>query len=264
MVTTPPRFPRSPARPAAASPDPGPADVRPTDVLPVVGGPGREGDHGGVDRTETRLGADPAPRGDGVDAGGDPPPRRGVGAVLLVGGLVGAVVALVLMIDEIRLLEDPTFVPSCTIDPVLSCGTVMRSAQASVLGFPNPVLGLLTYPVAAAMGALVLGGVALPRWSWQALQAGTTLGLLFVHWLIVQTLVVIGALCPWCMVAWVATIAMFWFTTVHNLRAGNLGGAPAGPRFARRHGWGLAVWYLAIVAAVVATFPAWAAGLVGL
>lgn len=259
MVTTPPRFPRATARPVAAS-----SDGRPTDVLPVVPGHRRKGDHGRVDLTETHLDADPAARTAGADAEVDPTPRRGVGAVLLVGGLVGTVVALVLLLDKIRLAEDPTFVPSCSIDAVLSCGTVMRTTQASIFGFPNPVLGLVTYPVAAALGALVLGRVVLPRWAWWGLQAGVTLGLLFIHWLIVQTLVVIGALCPWCMVAWVATIAMFWFTTVYNLRAGNLGGAPAGPGFARRHGWGLAVWYLAVLAAIVATFPAWAAGLVGL
>ena len=137
----------------------------------------------------------------------------------------------------------------------------MRTWQASLFGFPNPVIGLVTFPVAAAVGALLLGGEELPRWTWWSLQAGTTLGLLFVHWLIVQSLAVIHALCPWCMVAWVAVIAMFWFVTVENLRAGHLGGAPAP---LRRHGWGLAAWYLAIVVAIVATFPAWAAGLVGL
>ncbi|MDD7931100.1 vitamin K epoxide reductase family protein [Actinomycetospora straminea] len=188
-------------------------------------------------------------------------PARGTGAVLLVGGLAGAVVSLVLLLDKLALLADPTFVPSCSIDPVLSCGTIMRTWQASLLGFPNPVLGLLTFPVAAAMGALVLGGVALPRWAWWSLQAGTTAGMLLVHWLIVQSLAVIHALCPWCMVAWVAVIAMFWAVTVANLRAGRLGGASAP---LRRHGWGLAAWYLAIVVAIVATFPEWAAGLVGL
>ncbi|MDD7940834.1 vitamin K epoxide reductase family protein [Actinomycetospora lutea] len=187
-------------------------------------------------------------------------PARGVGAVLLAGGLVGAVVSLLLLRDELALLADPTFVPSCSVDPVLSCGTIMKTWQASLLGFPNPVIGLVTFPVAAALGALVLGGVALPRWTWWGLQAGTTLGLLFVHWLIVQSLAVIHALCPWCMVAWVAVIGMFWAVTVATLRAGHLGGAPAP---LRGHGWGLAAWYLAIVVAIVATFPAWAAGLVG-
>jgi uncharacterized membrane protein len=184
--------------------------------------------------------------------------------VLLIGGLVGAVVALVLTIEKLDLLENPDYIPSCSIDPVLSCGTIMKTWQASVLGFPNPVIGLLTFPVVAACGALVVSRVELPRWVWLALEVGSFAGVLFIHWLIVQSLVVIGALCPWCMVAWVAVIAMFWFTTLHDLRAGNLGGAPAGPGFARRHGWGLAAWYLAIVVAIVATFPAWAAGLVGL
>ena len=233
---------------------------QPTDVLPVVRAPRAPGDHGDVDLTDTRSEAG-SEAGSGAPDGQGAVPGRAVGAVLLGGGLVGAVVALVLLLDKIALLENPAFVPSCSIDPVLSCGTIMKTWQASLLGFPNPVLGLLTFPVAAAMGALVLGGVALPRWAWWGLQAGTTLGLLLIHWLIVQSLVVIGALCPWCMVAWVATIAMFWFTTVHNLRAGLLGGAPA---TLRGHGWGLAAWYLAIVVAIVATFPAWAAGLVGL
>ncbi|WP_243418234.1 vitamin K epoxide reductase family protein [Actinomycetospora cinnamomea] len=243
--------PQSPQTPETPETPPSAASSAPTDVLPAVG------DDRGMDPVDTAT-----PRAAASDgaAPGDTP-ARGVGAVLLVGGLVGAVVALVLLLDKLALLADPAFVPSCSIDPVLSCGTIMRTEQASVLGFPNPVIGLLTYPVAAAMGALVLARVALPRWAWWGLQAGTTAGMLFVHWLIVQSLVVIGALCPWCMVAWVVTIAMFWATTVHNLREGHLGGAPAA---VRHHGWGLAAWYLAIVVAVVATFPAWAAGLVGL
>lgn len=212
------------------------------------------GDDRGVDVVAVDERAEPAPPA-------DVPPTRGAGGVLLVGGLVGAVVSLVLLLDKLALLADPTFVPACSIDPVLSCGTIMKTWQASLLGFPNPVIGLLTFPVAAAMGALVLGGVALPRWAWWSLQAGTTAGMLFVHWLVVQSLAVIHALCPWCMVAWVAVIAMFWWVTVANLRAGHLGGAPAA---LRHHGWGLAAWYLAIVVATVATFPAWAAGLVGL
>ena len=161
-------------------------------------------------------------------------PERGVGAALLAGGLVGAVVSLVLLLDELALLADPGYVPSCSIDPVLSCGTIMRTEQAAVLGFPNPVLGLLTYPVVAALGALVLGGVALPRRAWWGPQAGTTAGMLFVHWLIAQSLGVIGALCPWCMAVWVATIGMFWCVTVTNARGDATGaGSPAAPSIPR-------------------------------
>jgi uncharacterized membrane protein len=184
--------------------------------------------------------------------------------VLLVGGLVGAVVALVLLIEKLDLLANPDYIPSCSIDPVLSCGTIMKTAQASVLGFPNPVIGLLTFPVVAACGALVVSGAELPRWVWWALQIGSFAGVLFIHWLIVQSLVTIHALCPYCMVAWVAVLAIFWFTTVHNLREGNLGGEPAGEGLVRRHGWGLAAWYVLIVVAIVASFPAYFGAMVGL
>ncbi len=133
-----------------------------------------------------------------------------------------------------------------------------------MLGFPNPVIGLLTFPVVAACGAIVVSRAELPRWVWWALEVGSFAGVLFIHWLIVQSLVVIHALCPYCMVAWVAVIAIFWFTTMHNLREGNLGGAPAGDGLVRRHGWGLAAWYLLIVVAIVASFPAYFAAMVGL
>jgi uncharacterized membrane protein len=198
------------------------------------------------------------------EAEDDLAPVRGTGWVLLVGGLVGAVVALVLLVEKLDLLANPDYIPSCSIDPVLSCGTIMKTAQAAVLGFPNPVIGLLTFPVVAACGAIVVSRAELPRWVWWALEIGSFAGVLFIHWLIVQSLVVIHALCPYCMVAWVAVLAIFWFTTMHNLREGNLGGAPAGDTLVRRHGWGLAAWYLLIVVAIVASFPAYFAAMVGL
>jgi uncharacterized membrane protein len=213
-------------------------------------------DDAGLDDTEDDAGLD--------DAEDDFAPVRGTGWVLLVGGLVGAVVALVLLVEKLDLLANPDYIPSCSIDPVLSCGTIMKTAQAAVLGFPNPVIGLLTFPVVAACGAIVVSGAELPRWVWWALEIGSFAGVLFIHWLIVQSLVVIHALCPYCMVAWVAVLAIFWFTTMHNLREGNLGGAPAGDTLVRRHGWGLAAWYLLIVVAVVASFPAYFAAMVGL
>ena len=204
---------------------------------------------------------DPSAEEDDLDLGA---PVRGTGWVLLVGGLVGAVVALVLTVEKLDQLANPNYIPSCSIDPVLSCGTIMKTWQASLLGFPNPVLGLLTFPVVAACGAILVSGGELPRWVWWALEIGSFAGVVFIHWLIVQSLVVIHALCPYCMVAWVAVIAIFWFTTMHNLREGNLGGEPAGDTLARRHGWGLAAWYLLVVVAIVASFPAYFGAMVGL
>ena len=271
-----------------AAPESSPAAGAAAPTAPIASAPPRPGRSGpgtggGLRRGAAGRGSAPAPGAadpedteledtdfedtDFEDAGlddADLAPVRGTGWVLLVGGLVGAVVALVLLIEKLDLLANPDYIPSCSIDPVLSCGTIMKTAQAAVLGFPNPVIGLLTFPVVAACGAIVVSGAELPRWVWWALEVGSFAGVLFIHWLIVQSLVVIHALCPYCMVAWVAVIAIFWFTTMHNLREGNLGGAPAGDGLVRRHGWGLAAWYLLIVVAIVASFPAYFAAMVGL
>lgn len=197
-------------------------------------------------------------------AGIDERRSRRIGLVLVVGGLVGAGSALVLLIEKIRSLTDPGYVPSCSVDAVLSCGSVMRSAQAELLGFPNPVIGLVSLPVVAMLGALVAAGVVLPRWTWYALQFGACAGLGFVVWLMVQSTAVIGALCPWCMVVWAAVIAVTWYVTVHTMEDGLLGGGPAARFLVRHHLAVLVLAYAAVVAVVVAAFPAYWGAYVGL
>ncbi len=155
------------------------------------------------------------------------PAGRVLGWVLLVGGLIGAAGSMALTIEKFRLLSDPFYVPLCTVDAVLSCTAVMMSDQAGVFGFPNPLIGIATFPVLAALGALLLSGLTLPRWVWGVLQVGVSFGIVFVGWLISQTLYQIGALCPYCMVVWAAMIPIFWAVTVRNLTAGVFGVAAA-------------------------------------
>ena len=187
---------------------------------------------------------------------------RAVGWVLLIGGTVGVVAAFALVLDRIALLRDPAFIPSCSISPVLSCGSVMTSQQAEVLGFPNPLIGLVTFPIVSTIGVLVVAGGTAPRWVWWGLQAGTFGGLVFVHWLIVQSIYQLGALCPYCMAVWIATITVFWYTTLHNLTSGKLPvparGRGAVQRVARYHGALVAGWLLLIAALIVIRFwPYW-------
>ena len=192
------------------------------------------------------------------------PTDRRTGAVLLVGGLVGAVFAVVLLLEKLALLTDPAYVPSCSIDPVLSCGTIMRTAQASAFGFPNPLIGVATFPVLAAVGALLLSGVELPRWTWLATQFATMLGLGFVLWLIGESLLVIHALCPYCMVVWVVVITVCWAVCTRNLAAGEMGGGAVAQTLVRRRGVVLAVVLLALVAALGVAFADHWASVLGL
>ncbi|OAN30573.1 vitamin K epoxide reductase family protein [Mycolicibacterium iranicum] len=132
---------------------------------------------------------------------------------VLVAGVVGLAAALTLTIEKIELLINPDYIPSCSINPVLSCGSVMITPQASLFGFPNPLIGIVSFTVVVVTGALALAKVNLPRWYWAGLAAGTLLGAVFVHWLIFQSLYRIGALCPYCMVVWAVTIPLLVVVT---------------------------------------------------
>ncbi|MFE5897925.1 vitamin K epoxide reductase family protein [Streptomyces sp. NPDC056488] len=168
-------------------------------------------------------------REDVREDGGPVGAGRGLAWLLVVTGAAGALAGWVITLDKFRLLEDPGFTPGCSLNPVVSCGSVMKSEQAAVFGFPNPMLGLVTYAVVVAIGAGLLAGARYRGWFWLGLNAGTLFGVGFCTWLMHQSLYEINALCLWCCLAWTATILMFWAVTAHNVRTGALP-APAGAR----------------------------------
>ena len=149
---------------------------------------------------------------------------------LVVGGLAGFLAAAVLLIERVKLAQDSAYVPSCSINPILSCGSVMETAQASLLGFPNPIIGVAAFPVVVTTGVVVLAGARLPRWYWLGLQVGVTVALGLVAWLAFQSVYRIGALCPYCMVVWAVVLPLFWYVTLRNLTDGALGDVAARSR----------------------------------
>lgn len=180
--------------------------------------------------------------------------ERALAVVLLAAGVIGLVAAFELAVEKFRLLENPLYVPPCSLGEVLDCGSVMRSAQAEAFGFPNPFLGIAGFSALTATGFILLTGGRPARSLWLIVQAGLTFAVVFVHWLIFQTLYRIGALCPFCMAVWAVTIPAFWYVTLHNLRPlierpGRTGTVAA--VLLRNHGVILTAWLL-IVAALVA------------
>jgi uncharacterized membrane protein len=139
--------------------------------------------------------------------------------ILVVTGIIGIIAAIELIVQKISVLSDPTFVPNCDINPILSCGSVINTEQASLFGFPNPILGVVGFTIVIMFGVLLFAGIQLPNWMWLSLNAGALVAMFFVVWLVSQSLYVIGALCPWCMVVWTITIPIFWQITTDNLAA---------------------------------------------
>ncbi|MCX5225026.1 vitamin K epoxide reductase family protein [Streptomyces sp. NPDC006553] len=173
--------------------------------------------------------------------------------MLVVTGAAGVLAAWVITIDKFKLLEDPNFVPGCSLNPIVSCGNIMKSEQASVFGFPNPMLGLVTYAMVIAIGLALLAGARYRRWYWLGLNAGTLFGVGFCSWLMYQSLYEINSLCLWCCLAWVATIVMFWYVTSHNVRSGVIP-APRGLRtFFDEFTWILPVLHIGIIGMLILT-----------
>lgn len=184
--------------------------------------------------------------------------------LLLVGGLTGLVAAFVLTVEKFALALDPDYAPTCSINPVLNCGSVMDTPQASAFGFPNSLLGIAGFAVVAAVGAALLAGAVFAPWFWGAMQLGVTAAAVFVHWLIAQSLYQIGALCPYCMAVWGVTVTIFWYVTLRNLDSARSKPVPRQwlrqwfrqwpDSVIRNHSIPLTVWFLAVIALIAQRF----------
>ncbi|UOE45149.1 vitamin K epoxide reductase family protein [Agromyces larvae] len=167
-----------------------------------------------------------------------PTRRLGLGIALLILGALGLLAAFELSVEKVLTLTDPSHVPSCNVGVLVGCGVNLASWQGGVFGFPNPFLGLMAWPVVITIAVALIGGVRFPRWFWIAFNAGVAGALVFVGWLIYQSIYVLDVLCPWCMLTWAVTIPTFWIVTLDNLREGRFGSSERARRLgAAWFGW---------------------------
>ena len=141
---------------------------------------------------------------------------------MLVSACLSLIASFVLSVDALTLAADPDASLACNINAVISCGTVGSSWQAHLFGFPNAYLGMLAEPVVITIAVASLGGVRFPRWFMCSAQVVYTLGFLFAYWLLYQSMFVIGAMCPWCLLVTVSTTLVFATLTHVNIRDANL------------------------------------------
>jgi len=177
---------------------------------------------------------------------------------VLIAGVIGLIASATLTVEKIKLLLNASYVPSCNINPILSCGSVMTTPQASVLGFPNPLIGIAAFTVITVTGVLAVAKVPLPQWYWIGIATGTVAGAAFVHWLIFQSLYRIGALCPYCMVVWVVTISLLVVVSTVAFRPAGAGPDTVVLRELYRWRWSIAaLWFTAVFLLILARFWAY-------
>lgn len=176
---------------------------------------------------------------------------KAFGLFIVLLGAVSWIASGILVLERIELYLDANHTTSCDFNPWVSCGTVMKSEQAALLGFPNPFLGIVGFGVVITIGMALLAGARFRRWYWLGLQAGVTLAFIFIVWLWSQALYDINALCLYCMVVWAMMIPLFVHTTSRNIVTGVIPAGAGLRKFAAEWAWVLTVSLLVLTAASV-------------
>lgn len=181
--------------------------------------------------------------------------RQALPYILIIAGIIGLISSFALTWDDLKIAQNPAYRPSCNLNPIISCGSVMTSPEGGVFGFPNSWGGLAGFAALATVGFAILAGAEFKRWFWLGLEAGTIFGIGLVHWLFYASVYRISALCPWCMTVWVITITTFLYVTLYNIEQGVIklpkGKWQAAANFVRQHHIDILVLWLLIIGGLI-------------
>lgn len=176
---------------------------------------------------------------------------------LLVGGGVGFIASFVLTLEKIALLKDPSHIPSCNLNPILSCASAMSTPQAEVFGIPNSLFGSMAYTALLTLSALILFGAKIPQRIWKLAVLIAFAGVLYMHYLLITSIFFIHAICPWCFSIWITTLPVFLATcTLYSKAAGQ--STDSLSRITRiideKTGTIAGVWYVLLAMTILITF----------
>lgn len=129
--------------------------------------------------------------------------------VMAIFSFFALLAAFQLSVDKIHLLEHPDASLPCSINVVLNCASVMKTSEASLLGFPNSFLGIIGFSIFLFFSTTSLMGVKYTKIVLRFLLAGMFAAWIFALWLFFDSLYVIGILCPWCLLTTLSTTIVF-------------------------------------------------------
>jgi uncharacterized membrane protein len=177
------------------------------------------------------------------------------GWFLIITGLVSWLASATLVLERLALYANPNLNLSCDVNTWISCGSVMKTPQAALLGFPNPFIGVAAFVVIITTGVVLLAGAQLSRWYWICMQVGITAGFALVCWFWFQAVYVIAKLCPYCMIVWAMMIPLFILLTVRNVVHGVIPAPPGLTKFLKDWVWVImGLVYVAVLASIFFKF----------
>lgn len=185
--------------------------------------------------------------------------KRVLPLYLVIGGAFGLLASFSLSLEKLASLADPNRTALCDINPILNCGSVMDSAQASLFGIPHSFIGIGLFSALIAVGVVLLAGAKLAQWFWAVFIGTSFFGFLAVQYLVYQSIFVLQTLCPWCMVVWLITVPIFFGVTAFAMRHKSLTlnnkSVQRSLEFVNNHGaLLLGIWFIIVLYLIIIQF----------
>ena len=138
------------------------------------------------------------------------------GWLLVALGSVGLFASMMLSYEKYSIAVDPTHIPSCSINPILDCGTVLASGTDSlILNIPNAFFGIAAFSALITVGVTMLAGAKLKDWFLKIFYGGILAGLMTTLFFIGQSYYDIGSICIYCMTTWLVIFPLFTYSTIY-------------------------------------------------
>ena len=118
--------------------------------------------------------------------------------VMLLASGVALLVSFVLSAETLQMARHPGQSLGCDVNAVLSCST-----------FPDAFFGIAAESVFVTIAVIGMARMTMPKWFATCTWLGSLAALAYSYWLTSQSLFVINALCPWCLVLMFATTIQF-------------------------------------------------------
>ncbi|ALE92287.1 hypothetical protein AOC05_07995 [Arthrobacter alpinus] len=180
---------------------------------------------------------------------------RPFGWFLIITGAIGWLASATLVLERIHLYNNPDAKVSCDFNSWISCGDVMKTPEAAILGFPNPFIGVAAFVILITTGVVLLAGATLSRWYWVSLQVGITAGFALVCWFWFTAVYTLAILCPYCMIVWAVMIPLLVWITLRNLQHGVFRAPAALTKFLTDWAWIIVgLIYVAVIASIFFKF----------
>lgn len=179
--------------------------------------------------------------------------------VMLVASAVALLVSFILSAETLQMARNPNQALSCDVNAKLSCTTVAQAWQSEIvkfgeMSFPNAFFGIAAESVFVTIAVIGLARMRMPAWFATCTWLGGLAALAYSYWLTSQSLFVINALCPWCLVLCFATTVQFMALSHATVTVQGLPARARGLRKYYRLGFDLmvdAVWIVALVTLIL-------------